>query len=348
MPIGILVSTDHSYEYRVFDLYSIDDFYHISSNREYANKGIPFYMVQSLPEDYSYRFMSTLRICGLGRTLPVVTSDYQVNAAFLNISNGRIYRNTGTRWYDTGEKIEQYGMFYDTYGYNLYTYDEHGLVLQHKGRQPFFPNYIQRFELRAEDVTDTKSAHCELSEKTNNTIANLNLRKRIVTFNTFLPASFLDDDNDYGGESLIQFQISTNGGKSRRPLFTISTSIIGKNKKSVRFHLNRRYISTRPVPEAANWNEDLLGDEDVDLGEAILGVWDKWEVYVKEGYMKEHNPLMIVKRNGAEVYRSFLPNTYNIKQGSYIRYGIYKSTYKNMKDDKKKRIVYFSDLECDL
>ena len=43
-----------------------------------------------------------------------------------------------------------------------------------------------------------------------------------------------------------------------------------------------------------------MGDNDVDLGEIEYGKWQHWEIFVKEGYMQEHNPLMVVKRNGVE------------------------------------------------
>ena len=91
-----------------------------------------------------------------------------------------------------------------------------------------------------------------------------------------------------------------------------------------------------------------MGDNDVDLGKAKLGVWDHWEIYVKEGYMDEHCPLLIVKRNGKEVYRSTAPNTYNIMSGSYIRYGVYKSIYKYDDSPDRKRIVYISNFKCDI
>lgn len=344
-PIGIMVSRQHSYEYRVFDVFSIDRLRRIEVAKVIANNGIPDKWHTSVTKDYSYRFLPTLVVDGVGDKLPRTASKYPKNAMFLNITDGKVYASDGSGWIDAERRVDEYGMILDTRRKRIYTYDGDRLIKQGKGNLNGFPAYVQRFELRANDVNNTETAHCEIAENNDFSINNYNLRKRRVSFKTFLPVSYLDDDNKLGGEALIQFQISTDAGKTRQPLFTIASEVVGKNK--VRYHLNRRYISTRPAPKDARWNEDIIRDDDVDLGKAKFGVWEQWDVYVKEGYMQEHCPLLVVKRNGKEVYRSTLPNTYNIMSGSYIRYGVYKSIYR-YDDSKRKRIVYIGDFECDI
>ena len=181
-PVGVLVSKEHSYEYRVLDLGLYDSFRSISANRSFNNNGIPTGFVSAYVEPYSYQFKPTLRVCGVGNRLPSTVKDYQVNAKFLNASDGKIYRRTARKWVETGELIADYGMYYDTYGKRLFTYDGNGLFLQHVGEQTSFPEFVQRFEIRATDVSDTRSAHCELVEKTSNAFDNLVLKKRIVRF----------------------------------------------------------------------------------------------------------------------------------------------------------------------
>lgn len=344
-PIGIMVSKAHSYEYRVFDVYSIDGLRHIAVSDAIARNGIPGKWNSCFPADYSYRFLPTIIVSGIGESLPRLNKKYPKNSLFANTTKGLIYENDGKSWVETGKKVSDYGILFDAKKKVIYTCCDGLLTKQGKGKQKDLPRYVQRFELRAADVSDTKTAHCEITENTDFSINNYNLRRRSVSFKTLLPVSFLDDDNNPGGEALIQFQISTDGGKSRVPLFTIASEVVGKNK--VRYHLNRRYIPTRPVPQSAKWSEKILGEDDVDLGKVKFGVWEHWEVYVKEGYMQEHCPLLVVKRNGEEVYRSTLPNTYNIMSGSYIRYGVYKSIYR-YDDSERKRIVYIGDFECDI
>lgn len=344
-PIGIMVSKAHTYEYRVFDVYSIDGLRHIAVSDAIVQNGIPDKWNTSFPADYSYQFLPTIIVSGIGESLPRINKKYPGKSLFANTTNGLIYESDGQSWIVTGKTIADYGMLFDAKKKRIYTCCDGQLTKQGKGKQEDFPGYVQRFELRAADVSDTRSAHCEVTENTDFSINNYNLRRRSVSFKTFLPVSFLEDDSKQGGEALIQFQISTDGGKSRVPLFTIASEVVGKNK--VRYHLNRRYIPTRPVPQAAKWKEKILGEDDVDLGKAKFGVWEHWEVYVKEGYMQEHCPLLVVKRNGKIVYRSTLPNTYNIMSGSYIRYGVYKSIYR-YDDSKRKRIVYIGDFECDI
>ena len=344
-PKGIMVSNDRVYEYRVFDVYTFDTLRHIAVKDALAENGIHNGMHGVFPKDYSYLFLPTLKVMGIGSQLPKSGGRFPKGSVYANSGDGRIYENNGAVWVETKKRIGDFGMLYCQRDKRIYLCVEGHLIKQSRSKIIDFPDYVQRFEIRATDVKDTKTAHCEIAEKNDFSINNYNLRKRHVSFKTFLPVSFLEDDNKDGGEALIQFQISTDAGKTRQPLFAIVSKV--KDEK-VRYRLNRRYISTRPVPESAKWKEEILGDNDVDLGRARLGVWDQWEVYVKEGYMEEHCPLLVVKRNGKEVYRSNMPNTYNIMSGSYIRYGVYKSIYKYDDTPGRKRIVYIADFECDI
>lgn len=344
-PMGILVSRQHIYEYRVFDVYTIGELKHIEAGNM-DNNGIPYEWYASFTKDYSYSFLPTLKVANIGGKLPRISRKYPSQSCFVNSANGKIYENEDGLWVETGKMIGDYAMYYNLNNNRIYICDGGKLIEQSKGKQSDFPNYIQRFELRATDVTDTKSAHCEICENNDSSINNFNIRNRSISFSTFLPVSFLEDDNKIGDEAFIQFQVSTDGGKTRIPLFTIASEVYCNNK--VRYHLNRRYIPTRPVPKKAKWDENILGDNDVDLGRVKLGEWEQWEVLVKEGYMVEHNPLLIVKRNGAIVYQSFMPNTYNVKNGSYIRYGLYKSIYKKDNTPNRKRVIYISNFKCDI
>ncbi len=345
-PIGISISRLHSYEYRVFDVFTFDPLKHVVVNNLHDVNGTPLGMSSALAEDYSYKYLPTLNVCGVGKHLPVKVSVIQDSAYFASTSDDIIYQYINGGWKKTDKSIGDYGMYFDALQKKLYTYDSSGLVLQSQGEQIVYPEYIQRFEIRAADVTDSRTAHCELADHTDFTINNLNLRKRKISFYTLHPVSFLEDDHEPGGEAFIQFQISGDAGKIRIPLFTIASKVVDGKERSGRYHLNCRYISTRPVPKRAKWSEQIMGDNDVDLGEIEYGKWQHWEIFVKEGYMQEHNPLMVVKRNGVEVYRSEMPNTYNIQSDAYFRYGVYKSIYRYTNDPARKRIIYIANFEC--
>ena len=350
--IGIAISTAHIYEYRIFNLFGIDEKITLSAEESgYVCNGIPMrYSIQKT-YDYQYQYGKILRISGVGNDFPNVV-DYQYNAKYINIKDNKIYTNNSSQWVDTGETINSYLMYYDTYNKKLYTYDNGSLVLQSDEPQSIIPYNTQRFEVRANATMGSEQARCELIRGDEQRMWNLNLKKRKVSFSILLPASYLADDATPGeGEALLQFQASVDGGKTRQPIFTIASSVIGEGENAkVRYHLNRRYIPTKPVPTGADWNEFRYGEDDVDLGEAKLGHWETFEVYYKEGYMKEHFPVLIVKRNGEVLYNCVLENTYNTMTGSYIRYGVYKSVYRHTSTtdrdaDNRKRIVYIANFE---
>ncbi len=345
MYLGISVSTEYDYEYRTIAVYNIVSKQHSESNRAYINYGIPYNMILTKTYDYQYEFGKTLRICGVGNTLPLNVKEFNYNARYINLTDNNIYSATFTDWVKTGESIVDYQMYFDVYNNKTYVSIDNSIELVSEIYQDFMPNFVQKFEVRASDVTGNASARVEVIENFKNDLNYSNLIKRHISFKSFLPSTYLNDDKENEGEVFIQFQSSTEGGQTRGPLFAIAADVVGVDNKTVRYHTNRRNIPTRPVAIDIGFPESVLGEDNIDLGEAKLGVWESWDIYFKEGYMKEHCPLCVIKRNGVEVYRNVLPNCQNITFGSYIRYGIYKSSYVNAENKDRKRILYIADFE---
>ena len=175
------------------------------------------------------------------------------------------------------------------------------------------------------------------------------LRKVHYSFDVLFTSNALDNDN-IGGEAFHQINPgveSASTKKGRVPAFTLATEVLNG---ALRYHLNKRYIPTKPIPIDAEYNENIYGEEDVDLGEVTLGKWEHFDVFIHEGYMKEHMPYLIVKRNGNVVYQSNEPNTYNVVTAPQIRYGIYKAAYlpRYSPAATRKRIIYFANFKLEI
>lgn len=80
------------------------------------------------------------------------------------------------------------------------------------------------------------------------------------------------------------------------------------------------------------------------IADCELGKWNHFSIYLKEGYLPEHNPHTTIMLNGGIIYESIEPNTNNNPRGGYIRYGLYKADWlKEREGPIKKKVLYFDN-----
>ena len=86
-------------------------------------------------------------------------------------------------------------------------------------------------------------------------------------------------------------------------------------------------------------------DEVVELADVQREKWIHFDIYIKEGYMPEHDPLTVIKIDNKVVYRSIIPNAHNSAAFGIVKYGIYKSPwYAGETGLVNQRDVYFDNV----
>ena len=69
-----------------------------------------------------------------------------------------------------------------------------------------------------------------------------------------------------------------------------------------------------------------------DLGEYEAGKWTHFLIYLHDGYLPEHHPCTAVWMDGELALYERIPNTYNTTRGSYLKMGVYKTSYTSPTD----------------
>ena len=172
----------------------------------------------------------------------------------------------------------------------------------------------------------------------------------IVSFNVLFPdissQEFFEKDVNYE----IIFQTHDRyAGPGLSPQFAIRV-------------VNDEIICTIRSREVLVWNKEgtinkkfilakLIDNGNIPNNDGVLylkkGEWNSFIVYVKEGYLPEHNPKTIVFINGIRVLNDISPNAYNAGSfGSFIKLGIYKPLWKTDKLEStvRRRVLYMSDI----
>lgn len=172
----------------------------------------------------------------------------------------------------------------------------------------------------------------------------------IATFDVFFPGNgseyYEKDDNP---EVIFQTH-------DRKAGFGLSPQI------AIRVLNNEIYCSIR-TREALLWKNEgvskrkhliakLVDNDDEIKDNSILslmrGLWNNVIISVKEGYLPEHNPKIVIFLNGVKVLEDNMPNAYNAGSfGSYIKLGIYKSAWNTDKLDShvRSRVIYIDNIE---
>jgi hypothetical protein len=118
------------------------------------------------------------------------------------------------------------------------------------------------------------------------------------------------------------------------------TPNIAFNTKNGCFTLNVRSSQNKPQSSS----EIERSDED-DLGSYTAGQWYHILVFIREGYLEEHNPCLAIWINGELVHYSRETNAYNTTNGSYLKMGVYKPSYVYQGDTgTTKRVIYVDNL----
>lgn len=188
----------------------------------------------------------------------------------------------------------------------------------------------ERFELHQETCTDYKN---DRVERVLDLPVRSNLRKIIVSFDVFLPENFIPDDLY---EIIFQIHEGLFGDKAigRSPSFSLLTQ---------KGYWIIRQLATDK--NKGNSSKDYTYNSKNEIGKYNVRKWTHFDVYIKEGYEKDHNPLLLVFKDGQYVYSSLEPNCYNTPRGGYIRYGIYKAQWLSQREQVTERVLYIDNLQ---
>lgn len=115
---------------------------------------------------------------------------------------------------------------------------------------------------------------------------------------------------------------------------------IAFNTKNGRFTLNVRSSQNKPQRSS-----EIERSNEYDLGAYTAGQWYHILVFIREGYLEEHNPCLAIWINGELVHYSRETNAYNTTNGSYLKMGVYKPSYVYQGDTgTTKRVIYIDNL----
>lgn len=115
---------------------------------------------------------------------------------------------------------------------------------------------------------------------------------------------------------------------------------IAFNTKNGRFTLNVRSSQNKPQSSS-----EIERSNEYELGTYTAGEWYHILVFIREGYLKEHNPCLAIWINGELVHYSRETNAYNTTNGSYLKMGVYKPSYVHQADTgTTKRVIYIDNL----
>lgn len=191
----------------------------------------------------------------------------------------------------------------------------------------------ERFELHQETC---KSYKDDRVERVLDIKVNTNLRRMKISFDIYLPQDYLSDDLY---EILFQVHEGLFGEKAigRIPSFSVRTQ---KGKWQIwQLAADKREGKT---------SKDYLYKYCEDIGPYTVGKWTHFDINIKEGYEKDHNPYLEVFVDGRIVYTSYEPNCYNTPWGGYIRYGIYKAEWLSGCAQIGRRCLYVDNMKIQM
>jgi hypothetical protein len=124
------------------------------------------------------------------------------------------------------------------------------------------------------------------------------------------------------------------------PIFAIS-----EIENSDNWYIRQRYMTE---PEGEHTKDDQVTAFSDLYGTIERGAWTDWVIQYRPDYRKNSsggNGVTRVWRNGQQIIDYKGPNAYNQSQGPYIKFGCYKSAWKNrdLNDPVKERLYYFDE-----
>lgn len=106
-------------------------------------------------------------------------------------------------------------------------------------------------------------------------------------------------------------------------------------------------LEVRSFDFKAQNSDEIVDRHTYDLGEYTPGTWYHFLVFIREGYLQEHNPCLAIWMDGNLVHYKREPNAYNTTNGAYLKMGIYKPQYVYDADTgTTKRVIYIDNLYC--
>ena len=95
----------------------------------------------------------------------------------------------------------------------------------------------------------------------------------------------------------------------------------------------------------AQSSSEITDAHSYDLGEYTAGRWYHMLVFIREGYLPEHNPCTAIWLDGELVHYDRSVNGYNTTNGSYLKMGMYKPSYVYSADTgTTKRVIYLDNV----
>lgn len=277
-----------------------------------SNNGTLIYLDSQQIASVKYKLNASLK-CGL-----MIDKDHQYSYDFFNVFNLKPYKvYDEARFTDNGTGKTHAGLtqgMVQDYSYRLDTEKAH------------LSPYAERFELHRNTITDYKN---DRVEKSFNYQLQTNLRKIKIDFDVLIPA---DNSKDESFDCIMQIHDRTDDETlSRSPYIAIRV----QNNK---FVLTSQSIE-KPAKSGFNVNKIQP------IADCKLGKWTHFSIYIKEGYLPEHNPVTRIEIDDKLAFESNDPNCNNNPRGGYIRYGIYKADWlKGIGDTRiQKKIIYFDN-----
>lgn len=190
-----------------------------------------------------------------------------------------------------------------------------------------------RFEQRKADSSQIYRS--ELTPKnprtTNGYQVNWQLQSKIIEFDMYLPDDYVIDSKQ---EILLQMHNTPDGVNIDGLYPNIALQTFNGHWG---FYIRS---ATQKIQNASDAIENYY-----DLGEYETGKWTHFLIYLHDGYLSEHNPCTAVWMDGKLALYERIPNTYNTTRGSYLKMGMYKTSYISSTDTGSTvRVVYFDNI----
>ena len=190
----------------------------------------------------------------------------------------------------------------------------------------------ERFELRYAQGLDVQS------DRQENGLSPTYMpiySKYHCSFDMMFPADFVGDDLV---ETVFQQHVSlTQGGHSPCVAFRVKKSEKDISKWAI-------YLVTQSVIQQS-YEDAYTYQREWEMCFVEPGAWHHYDIFIKSGYLPEHNPLSVVLIDNREVMRLNCPNAHNIARPDYFRYGMYKAAWIRQTSNTDRRIVYFSNFK---
>ena len=186
-----------------------------------------------------------------------------------------------------------------------------------------------RFEQRKADAAIKYRSEITVKNPRN---SNFALQTKIFEYDLFLPSDY---GNDTAGENLWQMHHTPDGIVADGLIPNIAFKT--KNGKFV--------LDVRSFYFKAQNSDEIIDRHSYELGDYEGGKWYHILVFIREGYLPEHNPCTAIWIDGELVHYGRETNAYNTTDGSYLKMGMYKPSFADAADTGTTvRVAYIDNL----